>query len=185
MAFSDTDGSDFVVGQVWGKLGADKYLIAQVRRRMEFTETVQAVRELSAWVEAEYPKHRSHLKLVEDKANGPAVISSLRRQVPGLSAVKPKGDKVARARAVAPEVEAGNVHLPGTANAEGTGYDPTQTPDWVRGLVDECAAFPNAAHDDQVDALSQALLRLAGSGTGHRQKGGAGTESGRLRRAQL
>ncbi len=170
MAFSDTDGSDFVVGQVWAKLGADKYLIAQVRRRMEFTETVQAVRELSAWVEAEYPKHRSHLKLVEDKANGPAVISSLRRQVPGLTPVSPKGDKVARARAVAPEVEAGNVHLPGAANAEGTGYDASQTPDWVRGLVEECAAFPNAAHDDQVDALSQALVRLAGGGGGRRRR---------------
>jgi predicted phage terminase large subunit-like protein len=170
MAFTDTDGSDFVVGQVWGQLGADKYLIHQVRARMEFTETVQAVKDLTAWVEARYPRHRSHLKLVEDKANGPAVISSLRRQVPGLAPVDPKGDKVARARAVAPEVEAGNVHLPGMADAEGTGYDPTQTPDWVRALVEECASFPNAAHDDQVDALSQALMRLAGTTGGLRRR---------------
>ena len=94
-------------------------------------------------VEHEYPARRSHSNLVEEKANGPAVISSLRRQIPGLTAVDPKGDKVARARAVAPDVEAGNVYLPGMANSEGTGYDPMQTPDWVRGLVDECAAFPN------------------------------------------
>jgi len=79
MAFSDTDGSDFGVGQVWGQFGVDKYLIRQVRARMEFTETVQAVKDLTAWVEEHYPKHRGHLKLVEDKANGPAVISSLRR----------------------------------------------------------------------------------------------------------
>ena len=164
MAFSDTDGSDFVVGQVWGKFGAHKYLIAQVRRRMEFTETVAAVQELTAWVEERYPRHRGHAKLVEDKANGPAVLSTLRARVPGLLAVDPRGDKGARARAVAPDVEAGNVHLPGMANAEETGYDRLQTPDWVRGLVDECAAFPNAAHDDQVDALSQALMRLAGTG---------------------
>ncbi len=71
---------------------------------------------------------------------------------------------------MAPEVEAGNVYLPGAANAEGTGYDPTQTPDWVRGLVEECAAFPNSAHDDQVDALSQALMRLAGGGGRHRRR---------------
>ena len=102
-----------------------------------------------------------------------------RRQAP------PQADAGARARAIAPDVESGNVYLPGMANAEGSGYDPLQTPGWVCGLVDECAAFPNAAHDDRVDALSQALLRLAGSGTGHRQKGGAGTESGRLRRSQL
>ena len=62
-------------------------------------------------------RHRGHLKLVEDKANGPAVLSSLRREVAGLAAVDPKGDKVARARAVAPEVEAGNVYLPGMAKA--------------------------------------------------------------------
>ncbi len=185
MAFSDTDGSDFVVGQVWGRFGADKYLLKQTRARMEFTDTVGAVRELTAWVEENYPAHKTHLKLVEDKANGPAVISALRRQVAGLIAVNPKGDKVARARAIAPDVEAGNVYLPGMANAEGSGYDPLQTPGWVCGLVDECAAFPNAAHDDQVDALSQALLRLAGSGSGYRQKGGSGTESGRLRRAPL
>jgi predicted phage terminase large subunit-like protein len=141
MAFSDTDGSDFVVGQVWGKFGAHKYLIAQVRRRMEFTETVAAVQELTAWVEERYPRHRGHAKLVEDKANGPAVLSTLRARVPGLLAVDPRGDKGARARAVAPDVEAGNVHLPGMANAEETGYDRLQTPDWVRGLVDECAAL--------------------------------------------
>ena len=77
------------------------------------------------------------------------------------------------------------VYLPGAPNATETDCDPTLTPAWVRALVDECAAFPNAAHDDQVDALSQALTRLAGSGSGYRQKGGTGTESGRLRRALL
>ena len=59
---------------------------------------------------------------------------------------------------------------PGMADAEGTGYDPTQTPDWVRALVEECASFPNAAHDDQVDALSQALVRLAGTSGGLRRR---------------
>jgi predicted phage terminase large subunit-like protein len=172
MAFSDTDGSDYVVGQVWGKFGADKYLLRQVRRRLEFTETVHAVREVTSWVEANFEKHKSHAKLVEDKANGPAVISALKREIPGIRPVNPRGDKVARARAVAPEVESGNVYLPGMANAEGTNYDPLQTLDWVKGLVEECASFPNAAHDDRVDALSQALNELAGRSSPYRQKGG-------------
>jgi len=132
MAFSDTDGSDYVVGQAWGRFGADKYLLRQLRRRMGFTETVAAVQELTAWVEGTYPRHKGHLKLVEDKANGPAVIATLRRTIPGLTAVNPKGDKVARARAVAPEVESGNVYLPGAKNAEGTSYEPTATPDGLR-----------------------------------------------------
>jgi len=34
----------------------------------------------------------------------------------------------------------------------------------VEAFIDECAAFPNAAHDDQLDAMAQALNRLR-SGT--------------------
>jgi predicted phage terminase large subunit-like protein len=132
---------------------------------MEFTDTVRAVRELTAWVEQRFPRHHSHTKLVEDKANGPAVISTLKREISGLTAVSPQGDKVARARAVAPELESGNVYLPGHPSADGEGYDRAQTPAWVHGLVDECALFPNGAHDDQVDALTQALVRLAGGGS--------------------
>ncbi|HZC13871.1 MAG TPA: phage terminase large subunit, partial [Thermoleophilaceae bacterium] len=185
MAFTDSDGSDYVVGQVWGKFGADKYLLRQVRQKLEFTETVQAVIDLTEWVERTYPARKTHAKLVEDKANGPAVISQLRRRVPGLIAVDPQGDKVARARAVAPDVEAGNVYLPGAPNATATDYDPTITPAWVRALVDECAAFPNSAHDDQVDALSQALMRLAGRSGNYRQKGGRATRAGGMRDREL
>ncbi len=179
MAFTDTDGSDYVVGQAWGRFTGEKYLLHQVRARIEFTDTVHAVRELTAWVEENFPKHRSHAKLVEDKANGPAVISTLRREIPGLIAVPPRGDKVARARAVAPELESGNVYLPGHPSADGRGYDRARTPAWVQGLVDECASFPNGAHDDQVDALTQALLRLAGGGsTRYRRRGRGRTIAG-------
>jgi hypothetical protein len=30
---------------------------------------------------------------------------------------------------------------------------------WVNEFIEECATFPNGAHDDQVDAMTQALLR--------------------------
>jgi len=30
---------------------------------------------------------------------------------------------------------------------------------WVNDFIEECAAFPNGAHDDQVDSMTQALLR--------------------------
>src|SRR5262245_18264136 len=53
----------------------------------------------------------------------------------------------ARAHAVSSEVEAHNVYLPEAAP-------------WVRDFVEECAAFPAGAHDDQVDAMTQALTRL-------------------------
>lgn len=143
MTFKDTDGTDYVVGQVWGRRGAQAFLLDQVHRRMTFVETCQAVRALAA----RWPQ--SAAKLVEDKANGSAVINFLSRTVPGLIPVEPDGSKVARAAAVSPFVEARNVFLPAPEIAP-----------WVGDLIEEAAGFPNAAHDDRVDALSQALNRL-------------------------
>jgi len=148
MAFKDTKTADFVVGQVWGRKGADKYLLDQVRDRMDFPATVQAVRSLSA----KWPQARN--KLVEDKANGPAVIATLKNEIPGLIAVNPEGGKVVRAQAASPDIEAGNVYLP----------DPSVAP-WVHDFIEECAAFPNGANDDQVDAMTQALIRFANKST--------------------
>lgn len=143
MAFKDTDSSDYVVGQVWMRRGAEAFLLDQVRDRMDFVTTCQQFREFAArWPQAT-------LKLVEDKANGTAVINALRRIVSGIVPEEPHGSKEARASAVSPLVEAGNVHLP----------TPELAP-WVADLIEEAAAFPNGAHDDQVDAMSQALNRL-------------------------
>jgi predicted phage terminase large subunit-like protein len=143
LTFKNTEGTDFVAGQVWARRGADAFLLDQVHGRMDFVETLAAFRQLAArWPQAV-------LKLVEDKANGPAVISSLSRIVPGIVPEEPQGGKEARAAAVSPLIEAGNVWLP----------SPELAP-WVGGFIDEAAGFPTAAHDDQVDAMSQALNRL-------------------------
>lgn len=143
MSFKDSIGTDFVVGQVWGRKGSRAYLLDQVKDRMDFPTTVEAVKQLSAT----WPATR--LKLVEDKANGSAVIASLSDKLPGLVPVEPDGGKIARAAGCSPLIEAGNVYLP----------DPSIAP-WVGGLVGEASAFPNGAHDDQVDALTQALNRI-------------------------
>lgn len=143
MAFKDTDGADYVVGQVWGRRGDNAFLLDQVRGRLSFVDTCMKVRYLSAkWPQAS-------AKIVEDKANGTAVINQLSSTVAGMIPVQPDGSKVARASAISPFVEAGNVYLPA----------PEVHP-WVEELVEEAAAFPLSVHDDQVDALSQALNRL-------------------------
>jgi predicted phage terminase large subunit-like protein len=145
MTFKDTSSSDYVVGQVWLRRGADAFLVDQVRARMTFTETITALQSLTA----KWPQTTA--KLVEDKANGPAVIDSLKKEIGGLIPVNPgKDSKTGRARAVSPFVESGNVHLPTERVALFN----------VESLIEECASFPNGAHDDQVDALSQALKRL-------------------------
>lgn len=141
LTFKDADTSDYVVGQVWVKHKADRYLVDVVRDKMDFPDTLQAVKNLAK----KYPRVREIL--IEDKANGPAVISSIQREIKGVIPIKPKESKIARAQAVTPEIESGNVFLP-----EGK--------DFTYDLIEECASFPNGAHDDQVDALSQALNRF-------------------------
>jgi predicted phage terminase large subunit-like protein len=143
MAFKDKDTSNYVVGQVWGAKGADRFLLDQVRARMDMPATKEAVRALSE----RWPK--AGAKLVEDKANGPAVIQELQHDVEGLIEVTPEGGKIARAHAVSPQVEAGNIYLPHPAIAP-----------WVEVFLEETAAFPNGRHDDQVDAMTQALNRM-------------------------
>src|SRR6185312_613790 len=144
MQFKET-GSSYTVGHVWGRLGANFYLIDQVRGRMDFVQSLAAVRKMVR----DYPAQE---KLIEAKANGPAIISALRDEIPGIIAVEPDGGKVARANSVVSYVESKNVFLPHPSL-----YD------WVTGFIEELAAFPNGRNDDQVDCASQALRRLADS----------------------
>jgi predicted phage terminase large subunit-like protein len=143
MTFKDTKKSDYVVGQMWLKRGPDAYLVDQVRKRMTFSKSQQALLDMSG----RWPQCSTIL--VEDKANGTAIIDTLRSKVPGIIAVTPHESKEARASAVTPFVEAGNVWLPEVKLAP-----------WVADLIDEAASFPNGAHDDQVDAMTQALNRI-------------------------
>lgn len=170
MTFKDTKDSDMVCGQVWAFRGAQAYLVDQVCAKMEFTEALVAVRAMSA----KWPQARA--KYIEDKANGPAIISTLRKGVDGepiggIIPYTPVDSKYARASAISPFVEAGDVHIP----------DPARAP-WVADFVTQCANFPNDVHDDQVDAMSQALDigLLKGAGDTFmdelmNERGGAGT----------
>jgi predicted phage terminase large subunit-like protein len=147
MAFKATDSSSYVVGQVWGRTGADCWLLDQVRGRWNYPDTKRRVSELAD----RWPDY-SHI-LIEEKANGPAVIDDLSGEVRGLVPRNPEGDKTQRAHGVSGTVEAGNVHLPSPEHAP-----------WVREFVQECADFPHGAHDDQVDTMTQALFELRGAG---------------------
>jgi predicted phage terminase large subunit-like protein len=140
MAFKDTQKGSYVVGQVWARKGADCYLLDQYRAQADFPVTIKAVKDMTSrwpWVTT---------KLVEDKANGPAVIAQLKREVTGLIPVSVVGNKEARLAAAAPAFEAGNVWLPRTH--------------WIADYVEELCSFPNAANDDQADSTSQAIERL-------------------------
>ena len=134
-------GNDPIVFVVVGCKGADRYVLDRVRLFVGFTETLTAFRLLAK----KFPK--AYRKLVEEKANGAAIIEALNSEIGGIVPIDPEGGKEARASAVAPQVESGNVFLPDDAP-------------WLDEWIDEFATFPKGAHDDQVDALSQALLEL-------------------------
>ena len=138
-SFKDTSSADYCVLQVWARAGADFYLVDQVRDRMSYVAAKRAVQALHD----KYPQARRIL--IEDTANGPAIISDLRRDVPGLVARPAKGSKESRLHAVSGYIEAGNVHLPAGVP-------------WLSDYIDELVTFPGVSHDDQVDATTQALL---------------------------
>ena len=139
--FKDSDTSDFVAIEVWGKLNNDYYLIDLIKRRMDFPETLKAIR----YIADKYPN--KHSILIEDKANGSAIISMLKHEIGGIIPITPQESKIARANAITGIVEGGNVYLPRYA-------------DFTGEFVEEFASFPNGVHDDLVDACTQFINKF-------------------------
>lgn len=139
--FKDKETSDYVAIQVWGKWNNRYYLKYRLKEKLNFPSTILAIKRIVQ----KFPNIT--FKLIEDKANGSAIISVLRQQIDGIVAINPEGGKVARANAVSYLAEAGNVYLPKD--------DPT-----IEDYIDELGKFPNAENDDEVDATTQALNKL-------------------------
>lgn len=141
-AFKDTKNSDYVAIQAWGRKGANKYLLRRLRERLGFAATVLAVRGFKQ----QFPK--SIAILIEDKANGPAVVETLQKEVAGIIPVNPEGGKTARAFAMQPEHEAGNLWLPDPSIDAG-----------VEVYLTELSSFDGnpSKHDDEVDGTTQAI----------------------------
>ena len=148
--FKDKADSDFVAIEVWGKVNADFYLIDMLKRRMDFPDTLKAIKAMNQ----KYPDR--HSILIEDKANGPAIISMLRHEISGIIPIEPKGTKIARANAVTGIVESGNVFLPRYA-------------DFTKEFIEEHATFPNGVNDDLVDSCTQFLNKYKFFGADYKQ----------------
>ena len=147
MTFKDSKTSDYVVGSCWGRYQGSFYLIDQVRGRWDFVETLQRFCDFAR-------KHNSVVrKLVEEKANGAAIISTLKKQVTGLIPINPTESKEARASAIATLWEAHNVYIPSQEICP-----------WVQDFTAELLSFPAGVHDDQVDSMTQALSDLQTGG---------------------
>ena len=138
--FKDKDDNDFVAISVWGKRKNDYYCEYMMNRHLNFLATLQAIRNIRQM----FP--RAMQVLIEDKANGSAIINVLQQEMFCIP-VNPRGGKVARVNAVSAAIESGHVFLP-------------RAVPWTADFIDQASAFPNAAHDDMVDSASQALSYL-------------------------
>lgn len=142
-SFKDKADSDYVCGQVWGRSGRDLFLLWENWDRRNFASTCQAIKDdVERWPGAKPV-------IIEDKANGVAVIETLREEIYGLEEVDPRGGKLSRANACTGTYAAGEVYHP----------DPVIHP-WVTDHQKELTDFPFGANDDRVDAMSQALIYL-------------------------
>lgn len=144
-AFKGIETADYVAIQSWSERGADCFLLpGRIKARMGFAATVQAIR--NAVAQQKSLGRDVIAVLIEDKANGPAVIETLKDEIPGVIAVNPEGGKAARAFAMQPSCEAGNIHLPDPS------LDAT-----IESFVGTCARFTgkDGGEDDEVDAMTQ------------------------------
>jgi len=143
------DTASFASGQVWGRKGAMYYLLWEFHEQVDFNDAEKAIIRMHV----EWP--RAIRKLIENKAMGAPIISRLKKKVPGLKPWNPRGSKEARAIAVSPLLESGNVLFP----------HPDIHP-WSNQFADEIAAFPRAKLKDRVDAMVQALQHFSKKGLG-------------------
>jgi predicted phage terminase large subunit-like protein len=150
-AYSKKETADFSVISTWGVFQQDQdsgpqLMLLGVRKgRWDFPELKRIAKE-------EYMHWRPDNVLIEAKATGTPLQHELRKMGIPVTMYSPGGrrtgtDKIARANAVAPVLESGMVWYP-------------EVYDWAQDLVEECAAFPNGSHDDQVDAAVMALMRF-------------------------
>lgn len=150
-SFKETDTGSFVVIQMWGVIWPNFYLIDQVRDRMGYIATVGAIKALMNRWRLVYGE--PHAKLIEDKANGPAIIEQLDRDFPGIIPIEPQGGKLVRAHASSPFYQSGNIWLPAKHLMA-----------WVEDHIDEFIAFPRGNANDQVDAATQFICWMAETG---------------------
>ena len=149
-AFSTKTTADFSVIQTWGIFsmydqdedGAEAYvsnliLLGNMKGRFEYPE----LRRISQVL---YNDFKPDVCIIEKKASGQSLLQDMRRSGLPVREYLPDRDKGSRVYAASPLLEAGKVWIP-------------RHKKWADDLLEELIQFPNAAHDDQVDALTMAV----------------------------
>lgn len=139
--FKGQASNDRVSIQVWGRKGAGRYLCDEHTTHMTFTRTRKAILEMRQ----KWPRVMS--LLIEEKANGAALIDDLGNSISGIVPFNPDpyGSKEARAQLAARFWESGNVYIPADPRFD--------------EYVEEIVSFPGGRYADRVDAMSQVLIK--------------------------
>lgn len=163
-AMKEKEQNDFWSIQAWGVSGPNRYALKRVHVRTDLAEATRLIGDMHAWAVETFPE-KSVLVLIENTAAGPDAVRALRRKITGVVPWNKKGDKVQCAMTAQPVLEAGNILVPGVEDPTGGKPDAYLTPGWVQEMLTEWAAFPNGAHDDDVDAFTQMVIRLQRNGS--------------------
>jgi phage terminase large subunit-like protein len=110
--------------------------------------------------------HRAKIKLIELKANGPAIIEEMQSKFPGIKGVEPQGSKEERYHVHTEKWESGQVVYPPGDSRKVDKIEYIIGADVVR---EEHIKFPRFTHDDHVDTTTQALDRLADKSRRYRE----------------
>jgi predicted phage terminase large subunit-like protein len=159
----DKESNDLCSIQVWGVDRADRYLLDVETRHMNYGTAKRTIAEKTRWARTTWRRTRVDV-LIEGAGFGVELIVDLKRELGGVQKIAPgkDGDKVMRATAAASDLEGHNCFLPGYGPPAHPIYDEAITPADVAGFVTSLSKFPNGAHDDDVDAWSQAINWLRG-----------------------
>jgi predicted phage terminase large subunit-like protein len=158
----DKESNDLVAIQAWGVAGADCYLLDLKKGHMNKGQAKRAIIEQARYVRdrKRFGSAGYHV-LIEGAGYGVELYDELKSILSGCKKLSRahEGDKVLRAESAAAGLETGNQFLPGFRE----GIDELSMPDDARNaaeivdFVDNCARFPNARYDDDIDAWSQAM----------------------------
>ena len=143
--------NDYSVLECWGKtiIGSKAILLDVARGKWEAPELLEQGR--AFWAKHNAVKDMGPLRkmAIEDKVSGTGLIQTLKREGIPVVAIQRDRDKITRAHDAAPSIQAGNVLLLRGA--------------WVSDFIGESSGFPNAAHDDMLDPMMDAVAEIVGN----------------------
>lgn len=140
-AFKDEKTSDFVAIGAIGVKGPNRYPLEITNAHLDLPATETEILRMQA-------HYRAQVVLVEDKANGSAVIKSIRRKISGVVAIEPEGGKMVRMAAACGSFQSNNWFFPRNSA-------------WTELAIEQLTKFPAAKYDDVADLITQAETYIA------------------------